>query len=384
MSTSPARNETAAAMSPVTNGHSNGTEEATTPETPKLSRREEVALQRAAKKKAEEDNLSFKPQIAHRKPKKSKTPDDVDSSPKPAEAAHDRLYSDAMKKKEKAATPPRSEFSFQPTVPHRQNSINASKARAKSPIQSSNRLYQTAARQPRTEEPAGTFKPNISKRAKSLERNPSVSTADRLYAQAVIAKEKQQKMRDQVQKQEDSTNTFTPRTNEKGKARAGDRGKAAPISERMQSYIEARNKKLEEARLEKEAREAAEFTGRPSIGGRKGSASTSTSKGTNVFDRLSKAAPPPAPEPVKETFQPTIFTAKRSQSVLTKNIVEMRLLISPYWFRQAGLLVAVPRWPAMIRLRFTRDCIKKQNREGVNLLLRYIIFMTYSVFYLFV
>lgn len=277
---------------------------------PKMSRREEVAMQRAAKKKEEEDNLRFKPSLAPRKTVKKAG--EEDSPTKPEEPAYNRLYSEARKKQEDAKNAsPKPEFTFKPTVPHRQNSNI--KARAKSPLETSNRLYQTAARQSRAEEPVGTFKPTISKRAKSLERNPGISTADRLYAQAILAKEKQEKMREQAKLQEAASLTFAPSTNESGKPKEK---KAPPVSARMQLYIEQRNKKLEEARKEKEAREAAEFTGRPSIGNgkKKESKSETVSLTVNVFDRLAKAAAAHEPEKDPNTYQPTMFTSKRSQS----------------------------------------------------------------------
>ena len=314
MSESPPKNEIASADAVTPNGASdhqeaNGELSPITP--PKMSRRAEVEMQRAAKKKQEEDNLRFKPQIAHRK-STQKASDDPDSPAKPEEPAYNRLYSDARKKQEDAKIPPKPEHTFKPNVPQRSNS-NV-KARAKSPIDTSNRLYQTSARQPRSQEPAGTFKPTISKRAKSLERNPGISTADRLYAQAVMAKEKQEKMREQARQQEDASLTFAPSTNESSKPK--EKGKSAPVSARMQSYIEQRNKKIEEARKEKEAREAAEFTGRPSIGNgkKRDSKTTTTSSGANVFDRLTKAAAQPEPEKDPNTYKPTMFTTKRSQS----------------------------------------------------------------------
>lgn len=290
------------------------TEQATneqTPETditpPKVSRKEEVAQMRAAKKKAEEDNLSFKPSIVHKKLDKEQG--DSESPTKP-EAAFSRLYSDAKKKQEDAKNAsPKPEFTFKPTLTHRPSS-NTVRERAKSPIQTSSRLHKTPARQDKLPEPAGTFKPQISKRAKSLERNPGVSAADRLYAQASIAKEKQDRMREAALKQEEQTNTFAPKLQNK---KDDGQGKTAPISERMQRYIEERNKKIEEAKREKEAREAAEITGRPSIMKRKDSKTTESNK--NVFDRLTKPEVHIEQPQEQPSFQPTLYTNKRAASV---------------------------------------------------------------------
>lgn len=309
--------EAVAATPPPANGLGNGDE--STPEvspTPKISRKDEVAMKRAAKKKEEEDNLIFKPAISKRKT--STKPGDPES-PVKSEEAYSRLYTDARKKQEEAKVAPKPEYTFKPTVPVRTASASKDKARAKSPMETSSRLHNTP-RTSRVEEPKNTFKPTISKRAKSLERNPAISTADRLYAQAVIAKEKQEKMREQARKQEESTLTFVPSTNESQKQKTTGERKAAPVSERMQSYIDQRNKKIEEARKEKEAREAAEFTGRPSIGKRK-DAKTTPVVGTNVFDRLTKVEKPAeAVKDEEETFKPHMYTSKRSQSVLTVHL----------------------------------------------------------------
>jgi hypothetical protein len=304
------------AVTPPTNGHASASGAESTPEvspTPKMSRREEVALKAAAKKLQEEANLSFKPHLAHRKKKNG----DPEISPtKPAEEATSRLYSDARKKQEEAKLALPKPDTFKPTIAHRPTSFSNEKKRTQSPMDSSNRLFRTSHRQTKPEEPQASFTPTISKRAKSVERNPGVSTSDRLYSQAVIVKEKQEKMREAARKQEQSILTFRPSIN--GSGRPGAAGvKAAPVSERMQAYIEARNKKIEDATREKEAREAAEFTGRPSIGTRRRDSKAAPSSGPSVFDRLTKIEAIAAAErDADETFKPTIFTSKRSQSVL--------------------------------------------------------------------
>jgi hypothetical protein len=303
--------------------HSGGGDGAeSTPEiSPKMSRREEVALKAAAKKREDEDNFSFKPHLAHRKKKNGDPESPAGGAGAGAgEEAYSRLYTDARRKQEEAkiqsSLPPPD--TFRPTLAHRSTSVVKDKARAQSPIESSNRLFRTSHRQSRPEAPQASFKPTISKRAKSLERNPGVSTSDRLYAQAVITKEKQEKMRETLRKQEESSLTFAPSTNESSKPKgAGDRGaaRAPPVSDRMQSYIEARSRKLEEAKKEKEAREAAEFTGRPSIGTRRKDSKAVPLAGANVFDRLTKVEAAHIPEKdAEETFKPTIFTSKRAQS----------------------------------------------------------------------
>lgn len=300
------------------NGHSNEGE--STPEvspSPKISRKDEVAMKRAAKKKEEEDNLRFKPTISKRK--SSAKSGEIDSPAKTGEA-YSRLYTDARKKQEEAKVAPKPEFTFKPSVQQRPGSTTKDKARAKSPMETSSRLHNTPSRMTRVEEPKNSFKPTISKRAKSLERNPGISTADRLYAQAVIAKEKQEKMREQARQQEERALTFVPSTNESLKPKTAGERKAAPVSERMQSYIDQRNKKIEEARKEKEAREAAEFTGRPSIGKRKDAKNTTPVAGKNVFDRLTKVEKPAeAVKDEEETFKPHMFTSKRSQSASKAN-----------------------------------------------------------------
>lgn len=336
MSESPEKSTAEVAVTP-SNGHTELQPQSgeLTPEvspTPKMSRRDEVAMQRAAKKKEEEDNLRFKPSLVHRKSATpSKKNGDPESPAKPEEPAHSRLYSDARKKQEdlKNASP-KPEFPFKPTIAARSGS--ATRARAKSPLDTSNRLHAHGTRKPRSEEPVSSFKPTISKRAKSLERNPGMSTTDRLYAQAIIAKEKQEKMREQAQRQQEASNTFAPTTNANSKARANDKPRTAPVSERMQSYIEQRNKKLEDARKEKEAREAAEFTGRPSIGKRKDSKTTTTAANTNtnvnVFDRLTRAVvAPEAQKEKEETFKPVLFTARRSQSVRIRMLLNVLSLL---------------------------------------------------------
>jgi hypothetical protein len=288
----------------------------------RMSRREEINLKREQKKREEESQYSYKPNIPRRKSASEANGvagADANSPVKAEEGAaatvdpFTRMYSDARKKQEeqkKAVVKP--EYTFKPNIP----GSNKDKDRAKSPLQTSARLYQTPARKEVHEEPKPSFKPQISKRAKSLERNANVSTADRLYAQAVIAKEKQEKLRESVLKQEEQNNTFAPNIHHDAKGKSNTTTapeRSAPISERMQRYIEERNKKLEEARKEKEAKELAEITLKPKISSSKTEKNSESTK--NVFDRLAHHEKPVIAEEEAPSFQPTMFTAKRAASV---------------------------------------------------------------------
>jgi gas vesicle protein len=141
-----------------------------------------------------------------------------------------------------------------------------------------------------------TFSPQITKRAKSIERSRTISSTDRLYAQAQASKEKQEQLRESIMQLESANNTFKPtlhsaKPDEEG---AQDVKKPSkPISERMKQYIEERNRKLEEAKRLAEAKAAAENTFRPQIQTSRPHTPTSA-RTESVFERLTKTAPKPA------------------------------------------------------------------------------------------
>jgi hypothetical protein len=304
----------------ATNGRDHDGEATNVDSPPKLTRREEIAMKREAKKKLEEENLSFAPNLVSRKslgvkakPTTGETPDSQGNGE--PQSAFSRLYSEARKKQEDAKkegdTTKDKTLTFTPTITPRA----ASRERSKSPADLVRRQYLASGAGREIKEPEApkdSFKPQISKRAKSLERNKEMSPNDRLYSQALIDKEKKERLREAVKREEDKNLTFAPMVGPKPPNAAAPTA-TKPLSERMQKYIEERNRKLEEARKEKEAKEIAEITLKPAIIKK----DTKTTETKNVFDRLARADKHPKVEEEHPTFQPQIFTGhhKRASSV---------------------------------------------------------------------
>ena len=293
----------------------------TSPSKNRLSRREEIALKKLALLKSEEEQLRFAPTVKPA-PRKKSSGGDVTSpiQTSPASVAEknsqtdafSRMYSEARKKQadaKTAVTP--SEYSFKPTI----TSKGASRERSKSPVDLVNRQYNArgSGRPPQAEAPKESFHPQISKRAKSLDRQQGISPNERLYSQAQIVKERHDKLRETHLQKEQKDCTFAPAFVGGGKSSIAN-SPTKPVSERMQKYIEDRNRKIEEAKKEKEAKERIEITLKPSI-------MNKTNTSTSVFDRLARVEYPilqaedTSFQPKINEFSSRLLSRKRSSSV---------------------------------------------------------------------
>eukprot|EP01031_Cornospumella_fuschlensis_P040259 gene40259-49055_t len=223
----------------------------------KLSRREEVELRKEQKKQQEEANLTFKPVLSTAN-HKSRTNDGKTEDT----ARYQRLYSDALKRhiqktwKEKEEK----EASFSPKLSTRPRSASRSSSASRASRDNNEiaeRLHQglgargggaavvAAASRSRLEAELNkdlTFKPAITKRAKSMERKDSSKDAsDRLYHHNQHLKEKLERKRQEVAARQLEGCTFAPAVNRKKDEKEPD----ADLHQRMQKFEETRRSHLE-------------------------------------------------------------------------------------------------------------------------------------------
>jgi hypothetical protein len=254
-----------------------------------------------AKKREEEMNATFKPDLAltSKSKHRNSTPTKVGNA---ESSAFDRLYNSSAARNSNKVVQADQETSFKPTL-YTARSNSAQKVRSKaSDVDVATRLYTSkgAGRRESSSAPEEkpSFSPQITKRAKSIERSRTISSSDRLYAQAQASKEKQEQLRESIIQLEAANNTFKPtlysaKPNEDA-AQDGTKGAVPPkpISERMKHYIEERNRKLEEAKRLAEAKAAAENTFRPQMQTSRPHTPTSA-RTESVFERLNKIASKP-------------------------------------------------------------------------------------------
>lgn len=275
----------------------------------RLTRREEILMIKEEKLRKEQNNLTFKPAIVRRGRDETVTKN-VNS--------FDRLYNQAKEKK-KTVKP---EFSFKPEI----TDLAKSKQRSSTPDDKTSRLYNSnGAGRPRSAVPNDkqekekcTFKPEISKRAQSLERRRDASPATRLREMGEISKKKIEKLKEVITSKESENCTFTPRTN--SARRNSTEPEKLAVSERMQRYVEQRNKKLETKKQQIIEAEAESTTFQPiSYTKYRPTRSDRDAAKVDVFSRLSTV--PTATSPVTEiasdkeyTFHPTLV-AKSAATV---------------------------------------------------------------------
>jgi hypothetical protein len=271
----------------------------------KLSLRMEIEMKRERIKLEEESNYTFKPVFYTGNRRKDEGI---------RENRFDKLYSDALKRqitsqiKEEEAI---KQIPFSPKFVSKSRSSSRSSSRSRSPGPSSR--SSTPSKQ-KPEPPSFPFKPEISKRAKSIERpNTAPEIADRLYSHSHHAREKLERKRSEKDLKEMEDCTFAPKILDQKRSQSATRG--LKVVERLSSYGEASKSRIAEKQKEKEEKEAAELTFKPQITAGK---RPSTPSNLPVHERLSMSTDKPLSSHVVEalsefTFKPRLVA--RSVSV---------------------------------------------------------------------
>lgn len=300
--------------------------------------RAEVERKREAKKREEEENLTFKPKLYEFK----STGDKQDGGGK---SRFDKLYEHARKKQLQATSPedapPSPELTFHPTLVARSSSRSK---RDESPAERVNRMYNAKGSGNNSvdvvEKPS--FQPTISKRASSVERRQG-DVAERLFQKSIQMKEKLEKIQQEEAERVPDECTFTPSLNTTSRSLSATRNRktgAADVAERLRKAEEDKANRLEELRRAKQAREDAEATFKPNLIPSKrsptptrlngGSSVLSSSGGStsskNVYERLSGASEHFSSSAStmtmdsEHTFRPTIPKASRDMTVRSLNL----------------------------------------------------------------
>eukprot|EP01041_Mallomonas_annulata_P009865 gene9865-20524_t len=230
-----------------------------------ITRRQEIALEREARLKAEQDNLRFHPKLIARRGSNI-----IDSIPTDIRASRfEILYNEARQRQVNSKTRASIERpTFTPAISQKAKS----RERSESPDDRSSRLYSATGagrRNPDADKeiysPA-SFKPKISKRAKSLERFDNVPLNERLHSRAQVIQEKHLQLKAVLEKQQVDECTFTPKINSrKSPLRQQEYRSSLEISDRMQRYLEERERKLEDAHRAKEEQELVHATFHPQL-----------------------------------------------------------------------------------------------------------------------
>jgi hypothetical protein len=271
-------------------------------DTNKLTRREQVQRMREQKANEEKANLTFKPTVPQRRGRDS----DVATS---NVNRFDRLYGEAKARKERVK-PTDNAPTFKPTI----TALGQAKKRSSTPEGLSKILYSTSGSGRKKEAspaPSPSFKPEISKRGKSLDRNREVSPSTRLYAQAEITKQKLAKKAEEKAKDETKDCTFTPQTN--AKTATPSKEDVADVTARMQRYMLLKEKKLEELRLAKAAEENQVATFKPATytSNRRSLSRERSGEQGDVFNRLHNHTRRLSDSNDAEcTFRPTLVAAQ--------------------------------------------------------------------------
>lgn len=278
-----------------------------------------------ARRKEEEEQLTFKPKLHEYK---GSLPEDPEEG-----SRFDRLYKDAKKRhfvakvlKASAEEPP---GAFQPQLATRSSSRGK---RAPSPQGVHQRLHsQTGAGNAKPVEAEDhPFHPAITRKALEISRNQTVDVADRLFQKSFELKEKLEKKKAEAAAKQ-STNeecTFSPKLPSNTRSLSANRARKAvsegetppkAAADRLLKYEEQKKARLEMLRQTKLEVESSEITFAPNLKTSNQHISYKSSNSSQtVFDRLisaqtsSKVQPPDNPEC---TFRPTISKVSRDMTV---------------------------------------------------------------------
>lgn len=294
----------------------------------KMSLRMEIELKRDKLKSQEEANFTYKP-VMYTSRRLSTTDNGNDR-----ENRFDKLYSDALKRqitsiiKEEEAV---KSIPFSPKLSTKTRS--SSRSRGESP---SGSRSNTPTRQ-KLEPPSFTFKPDISKRAKSIERpNSTPEISDRLYLNSEYARQKLQKKRSEKDLKDMEECTFSPKILDEKRSHSATRGMR--LVDRLTSYGENTKHKIAEKQKVKEEKEAAQLTFRPSLVTKRSPTPTTPSNSAitvPVYERLSMSTEKPLKPHVREalsefTFKPHLVSRSVSVSLLifSQSFIPLTLVIS--------------------------------------------------------
>jgi hypothetical protein len=283
----------------------------------KITLRMEIMMKKEKLKQLEESNYTYRPKLytnsARTTPKgsgkdtSSPTPghnssfstsvggDDASSM---KENRFDKLYSDALKRhvtQNQKEENKDKDLTFTPKLAKRSTSRSSSRggsrsasrersaprersvdSRASGTSSSVNRNNSNSNNQERTGRQAATptrtarksiepekpsFQPQITKRAKSIERGREKEVSNRLYEHGIHVKEKMEKKRTEVEVKEMESCTFAPKIVETKRSSSASR---LNVVERMSKFEEQRQKKLQEA-LEQKKETEKSFSFQPTL-----------------------------------------------------------------------------------------------------------------------
>ncbi len=226
-----------------------------------------MELKKEAKRREEEQNNTFKPQLITRKKSASNVSKPEADAAVPADPV-ERLHSGTgPRKKAEEERHQRKEITAAakpaPKPARKSDSFHADKP-------SVDAMYRAHGagrpKQSAEEAPKESFTPQISKlaRAKSMEARDGnkMPLGERLYAHAAAEKAKKEELRLKLLREEEEKCTFSPAITPAAAARADE---GVPLVERMNAFQAAKQKKIEDALKEKESKERAAATFRPVI-----------------------------------------------------------------------------------------------------------------------
>jgi hypothetical protein len=269
---------------------------------PQLSQRDKVALERELRKLTDEANLTFQPNLISGRSKR-------ESSSTTGASRFESLYKDAVERfesiydpKSKGGVDERG-LTFKPEITRR----GRSKSAERNGTNLVDNLYNApGAGRPKTPERSDSsngdlFKPKISKRASSLDRGDA-AVQERLHAAGQRAKEKVEKKKEAIQQKAEKECTFTPRMSTKSRSRSGsltngsdhsnssdaNANANATMIERMAKFQKEKQKKLEEAKKLVDQEKLAQATFKPQLVASRRNSGSWKESDPNVYQRLAK------------------------------------------------------------------------------------------------
>lgn len=242
-----------------------------------LTPRMEVLLRKEKKLLEEEANYTFQPKMVSTRDtaNKSRHAAAAGASSYGGNSRFDQLYSDALKRHLESQWKQHHEdrdLTFKPKI-NRSRPSSRGGSRAGSPprsetsrASSTDRLYNQSIGNVKGKIVEDlTFKPSITKRAQSIDRKAS---ADRLYGNisnyAEVEKRREEDRTQHLLLQETSECTFSPKTNS-AKPKFKHVNDSLDLNERMNSFLERKEQRIQEAKQLMEAEESLETTFQPAF-----------------------------------------------------------------------------------------------------------------------
>ena len=242
--------------------------------------RREIEKRKEEKKRLDEANCTFQPDFEARRGR--------DSAVKPVVGSRfDYLYSDAIKRVTEGPRGIHEEKnSFKPRISPRARSISSDR-KATDMI---NSLHNAsgAGRANIKEAPKdpNAFKPTITRRASSLERNSVTDTNSRLYEFRNRQEENLLKKKEEADVRLSMECTFAPKVTRSRSASRESVGSLIPVVDRLLQYGEEKKTKLNEEMKLKAAKDALDETFQPVIPRSRFSSFTADPDDPDVYSRL--------------------------------------------------------------------------------------------------